>query len=125
MQPQIYDVFSLVLLGPHSVTSANVHKLAVAEYKIAEESVLMIFLTVVDVLVQQLNSANVTHFHALVRHFFTLGSSICQRHGLAVPGAGWRFYVVGSIHGWNRSHLLLNFLFNVICKQLHYLSKFY
>ena len=29
----------------------------------------------------------------------------CQRRGLAVPSAGDRFYVTGSICGWNRSHL--------------------
>ena len=29
----------------------------------------------------------------------------CQRHGLAVPGAGDRSYVTGSIRGWSRSHL--------------------
>ena len=29
----------------------------------------------------------------------------CQRHGLAVPRAGDRSYVTGSIHGWSRSHL--------------------
>ena len=96
------------------MTSVNVHKLVVAEYKLAVESVLMIFLAMMDVLVQQLNSANVTHFHAQVRHFFILNSSICQRHGLAVPGTGWRSYEVGLIHGWNRSHLLLKFLFNII-----------
>ena len=31
--------------------------------------------------------------------------SQCQRHGLAVPRASDRFYVTGSIRGWNRSHL--------------------
>ena len=30
---------------------------------------------------------------------------ICQRHGLAVPRAGDRSYVTGSIGGWSRSHL--------------------
>ena len=30
---------------------------------------------------------------------------ICQRHGLAVPRAGDRSYVTGSIRGWSRSHL--------------------
>ena len=29
----------------------------------------------------------------------------CQRHGLAVPRAGDRFFVTGSIRGWSRSHL--------------------
>ena len=29
----------------------------------------------------------------------------CQRHGLAVPRAGDRSYVAGSIRGWSRSHL--------------------
>ena len=28
-----------------------------------------------------------------------------QRHGLAVPRAGDRSYVTGSIHGWSRSYL--------------------
>ena len=28
-----------------------------------------------------------------------------QRHGLAVPRAGDRFCVTGSIRGWSRSHL--------------------
>ena len=31
--------------------------------------------------------------------------SCCKRHGLAVPRAGDRSYVTGSIHGWSRSHL--------------------
>ena len=30
---------------------------------------------------------------------------ICQRHGLAVPHAGDRSYVTGSIHSWSRSRL--------------------
>ena len=30
---------------------------------------------------------------------------LCQRHGLAVPRAGDRFYVTGSIRSWSRSHL--------------------
>ena len=30
---------------------------------------------------------------------------LCQRHGLAVPRAGDRSYVTGSIRGWSRSHL--------------------
>ena len=34
------------------------------------------------------------------RHFI-----YCQRHGLAVPRAGDRSYVTGSIRGWSRSHL--------------------
>ena len=43
-----------------------------------------------------------------------MDSSICyalrrntasQRHGLAVPRAGDRSYVMGSIHGWSLSHL--------------------
>ena len=29
----------------------------------------------------------------------------CQRHGLAVPRAGDRSYVTGSVRGWSRSHL--------------------
>ena len=29
----------------------------------------------------------------------------CKRHGLAVPGAGGRSYVTGSIRGWSRSRL--------------------
>ena len=29
----------------------------------------------------------------------------CQRHSLAVPRAGERSYVTGSIRGWSRSHL--------------------
>ena len=29
----------------------------------------------------------------------------CQRHGLAVPRAGDRSYVTGSICDWSRSHL--------------------
>ena len=29
----------------------------------------------------------------------------CQRHGLAVPRAGDRSYVTGSINSWSRSHL--------------------
>ena len=31
--------------------------------------------------------------------------SSCQRHGLAVSRADYRFYMTGSIHGWSRSHL--------------------
>ena len=33
------------------------------------------------------------------------GAGIRQRHGLAVPRAGDRSYVAGSIRGWSRSHL--------------------
>ena len=29
---------------------------------------------------------------------------LCQRHSLAVPRAGDRSLVTGSIHGWSRSH---------------------
>ena len=34
-----------------------------------------------------------------------MSSNRSQRHGLAVPRAGDRSYVTGSIHGWSRSHL--------------------
>ena len=34
-----------------------------------------------------------------------LAVASCQRHGLAVPRAGDRSCVTGSIHGWSRSHL--------------------
>ena len=31
---------------------------------------------------------------------------ICKRYGLAVPHAGDKSYVTGSIHGWSRSHFI-------------------
>ena len=34
-----------------------------------------------------------------------IAAAACQRHGLAVPHAGDRFSVTGSIRGWSRSHL--------------------
>ena len=55
------------------------------------------------------------------------GIVLRQRHGLAVPRAGYRSYVTGSIHGWSRrleerkltlqsSSIIiqLNFQFNII-----------
>ena len=37
--------------------------------------------------------------------FLNFDARPCQRHGLAVPRAGERSYVTGSIRGWSRSHL--------------------
>ena len=42
----------------------------------------------------------VEHYHHIItEHYY------CQRHGLAVPRAGDRSYVTGSIRGWSRSQL--------------------
>ena len=39
------------------------------------------------------------------KHALTSLFKFCQRHGQAVPRAGDRSYVTGSIRGWSRSHL--------------------
>ena len=43
--------------------------------------------------------------YSLTIKMMQIASAVCQRRGLAVPRTGNRSYVMGSIHGWSRSHL--------------------
>ena len=43
--------------------------------------------------------------HVFDEYSFSIILNLRQRHGLAVPRAGDRSYVTGSIRGWSRSQL--------------------